>query len=209
MKPIIPMSEIVKIKTNPVNLPEPWSKILGDIPKIEQWSGMIFGYSQSGKSSFALKMADVLSKGNNWVLYNAAEEKIGTGTISQRLRRMQVWSRNIDIFENKSIDDLIAVLSEPNQKYKYVFIDSVNRLGISNPEIMRVFNLQDQFKDINFIFIVHGDKDAKNYLGSAALQNMVSVAIEIKDGNIIIKKNYFARKAGNETNLNVFHHLTM
>jgi hypothetical protein len=207
MKPIIPMTELHKIKTDPLRLPDPWGAIVGDIPKREQWAGMIFGYSQSGKSSFALKLADVLSRNGDWVLYNAAEEKVSTGTITQRLRRMQVWSKSIDIFENTSIDDLIVTLKE-NPKYKYVFIDSANRLGVTAKEIYRIFELPKEFTAVNFVFIIHGDKDAKNYLGSAALQNMVSLAIEIKDGNIIIKKNYFAKKAGNITNLNVFHHLT-
>lgn len=201
MSKIYTIDEMMKIRIKPLQLSSQWRMILGNLPSDEQWKMMIFGYSQSGKSSFAMKVANILS-GHGLVLYNAAEEKISTGTITERMRRMNVYSKNIKIFQNEELEPLKEKLR--SGEYKYCIIDSVNKLSMTQRELLEVFYLPKEFRNVSFIFINHGDKEMKNYIGPAALQNLVDVAIEMNKGDIKVVKNYYAIHAKRETNFNIF-----
>lgn len=194
------ITDLYKIKIEPILLNSKWRNLLGNIPKNEQWVMMIFGYSQSGKSSFALKVCDVLGKTGN-ILYNAAEEKLNTGTITERIRRMNVTTKNLDIFQNRKLDQLKSFLHE--NKYKFCVIDSCNRMSMNTPELLEIFALPELFPDTSFIFIVHGNKEQKNYIGPAMLQNKVDIAIELKSGDVKIVKNYYSTKEESKP-INIF-----
>jgi len=196
------MDEVVRHRIHPLPLTTLWRKVLGNIPKDEQWAMMIYGYSQSGKSSLALKIADILAKPETRVLYNAAEERISTGTITLRMQRMRVQNQNIDIYENRSKENLEELISQGD--YKYVIIDAVNRIALTQPEILDCFAWQEKYPEISFIYVLHGDKSKTNYIGSSALQNLVDMSFELVNGIINISKNYFSIDGSKETQFNVF-----
>lgn len=198
---IFTVDDVYNIPINPIPLSKKWRDILGNIPLEEQWTMMIFGYSQSGKSSMGLKVAQTISPFGD-VLYNAAEEKVSTGTIALRCQRMQVASDNISIFQNRKISELRSALD--HNTFKYCVIDSCNRMSLTQPELLEIFNLQEEYPDTSFVFIAHGNKEMKNYIGPAALQNMVDISIEMNKGDIIIVKNYFSIEGNKKTNYNIF-----
>ena len=194
------IQELNKIRINPIPLATKWRDILGNIPKDYQWVMMIFGYSQSGKSSLALVLSNIFANYGK-VLYNAGEEKLHTGTITERCRRLRVSCKNITFFENRVVEDLRTELAK--DIYKYCVVDSANSMAMTIPELLAVFNLQKEFPKVSFILLCHGDKEMKNYVGPAKLQNLTDISIEMKKGDLTIRKNYYA-KNNKEIKFNIF-----
>jgi predicted ATP-dependent serine protease len=91
------------------------------------------GAPGSGKSSFALMLADDFALNGN-VLYILAEETLYRGSLASRIKRMKVISPNIEFLELKLFEDSgmtprEEILQRLNSgKYQYVIVDSMNVL---------------------------------------------------------------------------------
>jgi len=141
-----------------IPLPSPYAELLGKLPRQVQFSMMIYGEPGSGKSSLSLKIANVLAKATNkYVLYNANEEPLESGSINLRLNMLNINDTRIKILDARDFDILQMHLR--TGKYKFCVIDSLNNFeGVSD---MDVLNLMQEFPNVSFIFLSMVDKQNK------------------------------------------------
>jgi hypothetical protein len=155
-----------------------WKKAIG-LPA-KNFKIMIYGKAGSGKSTFALQLADYLAKDmGQKVLYVAGEEKFGY-TLHEKIVRLNISSSNLYLQ-----DSLPPYLTN----YDVVVLDSVNTLQLE-PE-----DLEKLPKDKAYIWIFQCTKDG-NYRGSQAFEHNADTVIEIDNMKSILHKNRFGGEAG-------------
>jgi predicted ATP-dependent serine protease len=156
-------------------LPEPYAALLGKLPRIEQFSILIFGKKGTRKSRLALKLAQLFtSLTNKRLLYNTNEEPAGKGTLTLRLQTLGIHDNRIEFLNSQISVDLVSYLETGN--YAYCFVDSINNLDVPDTDIL---NLQYRFPHVSFVFISQVNKSG-NAKANEALQHMVDGVYQIK-----------------------------
>jgi hypothetical protein len=101
---------------------------------------------------------------------------------------------------------MASELPDNLRKYNFVFLDSVNRLGLSPEDLL---HLKTDNPDQSFIFIFQTTKDG-NFRGANSFQHDVDVVIEIPEKGIAIQNGRFNQ--GGEMKIfnipNYEHHLS-
>lgn len=144
---------------------------------------LIYGPPGSGKSSFALLLAEELAQ-NGSVLYFLSEEKLDIGYVKERLKLMKIKNANIHFDDSKDWNNLIDDVN--TLKYKFIIVDSINAIDVKQEDFME---LAKEFPELSFIFICHTTKDKKTYSGIAALEHEVDDSIMVNDGLAVTMKN--------------------
>jgi predicted ATP-dependent serine protease len=99
---------------------------------------IIFGKAKSGKSTFALELADKLSM-HGKVLYVASEEMISK-TLKDRLVRLKLTEqKNVRYLPLRDISDIERTIR--NSHPKFIFIDSVQVCNLKLKEFMHLKNV--------------------------------------------------------------------
>lgn len=142
-----------------------WLDLIGD--PAPGFTAMVFGKPKMGKSYLCVEFAGYLARNHGKVLYVAREEGLDA-TLQQKLRHKSVAHRNLDVSDHIP-DDLGG--------YDFVFLDSVNKLGLE-PEHLEV--LQAENPETSFIFIFQTTK-LGNFRGRNTFQHDVDVVIEIPE----------------------------
>ena len=158
-----------------------WKALLGDISL--PFNMMSYGKPGHGKSTFNIMFAHYLaSQFDKKILFVAKEE--GTGfTLQDKFKRMKAFHSNISISSN-----LPANLNS----YDFVFIDSVNEMGLEPDDLRK---LQTKYPAISFIYIFKSTKDGK-FRGSQDFEHMVDVSVRIEDGEARSEKSRFGGSGG-------------
>ncbi|MBK6834074.1 MAG: hypothetical protein IPG89_07290 [Bacteroidetes bacterium] len=120
---------------------------------------------KTGKSYLCVDWAGYLARNHGKTLYVAKEEKLDA-TLQLKLNDKNV--KHPDLFVS---DYLPADLSP----YQYIFLDSVNRLGLSPEDLNQ---LKEEYPDKSFIYIFQTTKEG-NFRGANVFQHDVDVVIEI------------------------------
>lgn len=182
----ISAQDITKIRIKPLPLGAPFGLLLGDVPLEYQWTMGVFGGSFSGKSSFALLLADELSRHGN-VLYGNMEENYDTGTIQNKMKVLNLRLRNVSFLEKSSVAHMEQELQ--TGKYKYCIIDSISEYATSLREIKEALDIKKRYPNISFIFILHGNKQEGNYIGPSKIKHLVDIMLECRKGTVSTTKN--------------------
>lgn len=103
-----------------------WRRILGE-PDV-RFSTLIRGEAKQGKSTYAAKFAQYVSRYGR-VLYVSAEERLNSKTLQGRLRLCGVTSDNVRFIHTRRVEDIEKTLQTGG--YRFVIIDSVQHVEMS------------------------------------------------------------------------------
>jgi predicted ATP-dependent serine protease len=161
---------------------------------------LVWGMPGQGKSTFCLKLANMLSATSK-LLYISAEENPDGDTFNDKVdRAVKNNLHNIIVARrlpnNKEWQDLFLINQQPNAcEYRNVMYDSISVLDITPnyPNTLAKKLTYSAFSaQVNHIFISHAQKDGKSYLGPSIWGHDVDIIIRIQSGQAIIEKNRFA-----------------
>ena len=152
-----------------------WLRLIGD--PSGNFTAMVFGKPKMGKSYLCIDFAGYLARNHGKVLYVAKEEGLDY-TLQQKLNDKDVAHPNLYIS---------SVLPESLAAYDFIFIDSVNRLGLS-PDDLNKLKVLNPAK--SFIFIFQSTKDG-NFRGANSFQHDVDVVIQVPEKGKAIQMGRF------------------
>jgi len=165
-KPAIMNSmDFANIEFETVGLKGKWFDLIGD--PSSNFTAMVFGKPKMGKSYLCIDFAGYLARNHGKVLYVAKEEGLDY-TLQQKLNDKNVAHPNLYVS---------SVLPESLAAYDYIFLDSVNKLGLSPDDLTR---LKAMNHTKSFIFIFQSTKDGK-FRGANSFQHDVDVVIEVPE----------------------------
>lgn len=142
-----------------------WLELIGD--PSSNFTAMVFGKPKMGKSYLCIDFAGYLARNHGKVLYVAKEEGLDM-TLQKKLNDKSVAHPNLDVS---------SYLPEDLSKYGFIFLDSVNRLGLE-PDTLN--QLRGQNPQKSFVFIFQSTKDG-NFRGANTFQHDVDVVIEVAE----------------------------
>lgn len=142
-----------------------WLELIGD--PSQGFTAMVYGKPKMGKSFLCIDFAGYLARNFGKVLYVAKEEKLDL-TLQQKLKEKDVAHENLFVSDH---------LPEDLSGYDFIFLDSVNLLGL-NPAALRALKEVNPGK--SFIYIFQTTKTG-NFRGANSFQHDVDVVIEIPE----------------------------
>jgi hypothetical protein len=140
-----------------------WLDLIGD--PSSNFTAMVFGKPKMGKSYLCVDIAGYLARNHGKVLYVAKEEGLDM-TLQKKLQEKNVAHPNLFVS---------AILPGSLSQYDFIFLDSVNRLGLQPDDINK---LRANNPAKSFIFIFQSTKDG-NFRGANSFQHDVDVVIEV------------------------------
>ena len=152
-----------------------WLDFIGD--PSPGFTAMIFGKPKMGKSFLAVDFAGYLAGWHGRTLYVAREEGIDA-TLQEKIEEMAVAHPDLD-FADYLPDDL--------SDYEFVFLDSVNKLGLTPEDLDE---LRTGYPKTSFIFIFQTTKSG-NFRGRNDFQHDVDVVIEVPEKGIAVQNGRF------------------
>ncbi len=142
---------------------------LDDMPK--NASVLAFGKPKHGKSTFALQLANELSKQGK-LLYVSNEEMMGNGNPSKSLQdRVKRIGYTQNMFFSKNLNVKLA-------EFQFIVIDSINSLGL---DINAWRELRDMYPNTFFVLVSQVTKSGV-FRGSQEWAHDVDVIVEVKNG---------------------------
>lgn len=152
-----------------------WLELIGD--PSSNFTAMVYGKPKMGKSYLCLDFAGYLARNHGRVLYVAKEEGLDM-TLQKKLSDKAVAHSNLDVS---------AFLPINVSAYEFIFLDSVNRLGLQ-PEDLNSLKAKNPTK--SFVFIFQSTKDG-NFRGANSFQHDVDVVIEVPQKGRAIQMGRF------------------
>jgi hypothetical protein len=146
-----------------IGLKGKWFNLIGD--PSPNFSTMVFGKPKMGKSYLCIDFAGYLARNHGNVLYVAKEEGLDF-TLQKKLNDKDVKHPNLFV-ASELLDNL--------HPYQYIFLDSVNKLGLSADDLTA---LRKKYPQKSFVFIFQTTKDG-NFRGANSFQHDVDVVIEV------------------------------
>jgi hypothetical protein len=141
------------------------------------FKAMVFGKPKMGKSFFCADFAGYLARSHGKVLYVAKEEGLDH-TLQDKLRAKDVAHPNLDVS-----GDMPEDLSD----YDFIFLDSVNKLGLS-PEDLHTIEENNPGK--SFIYVFQTTKDG-SVRGSNEFMHNVDIVIEVPEVGKAVQRGRF------------------
>ncbi len=180
---IMSSTDIINLDFHKLGFKGKWLKLIGDPSK--GFKAMIFGKPKMGKSYLAVDFAGYLARNHGTVLYVAREEGIDD-TLQQKLKDKKVAHPDLYVSD---------YLPEYLNDYDFVFLDSVNKLGLA-PEDLE--ELSRSFPNTSFINIFQTTK-LGNFRGGNEFQHDVDVVIEVPEKGKAVQFGRFNQ--GGEVNI--------
>jgi hypothetical protein len=163
-KPTIMNSmDFANMEFDTIGLKGKWFDLIGD--PSSNFTAMVFGKPKMGKSYLCIDFAGYLARNHGKVLYVAKEEGLDL-TLQQKLKDKDVAHPNLYVS---------AILPDNLSVYDFVFLDSVNKLGLKPEDLNR---LKQTYPSKSFIFIFQSTKEG-HFRGANSFQHDVDVVIEV------------------------------
>lgn len=162
--------ELLEVDYETMDLSFDFSKIgLDDMPK--NASILVYGKPKHGKSTFALQLANELSKKGS-LLYVANEEMMSDGKPSKSLQdRVKRIGYTNSMRFSKNLDLHLA-------DFQFIVIDSINALGL---DIEAWRRLRNSYPNAFFVLVSQVTKSGI-FRGSQEWAHDVDVIVDVKDG---------------------------
>jgi hypothetical protein len=158
-----------------IGLKGKWRDLIGD--PSPNFTAMVFGKPKMGKSYLCIDFAGYLARHHGKVLYVAKEEGLDM-TLQKKLADKNVAHPSLFVSE-----ELPANLD----RYDFIFLDSVNRLGLIPTDLVR---LKSDHPSKSFVFVFQSTKDG-NFRGSNSFQHDVDIVVEIPEKGKAIQNGRF------------------
>ncbi|GGA89894.1 hypothetical protein [Puia dinghuensis] len=158
-----------------IGLKGKWYDLIGD--PSPNFTAMVFGKPKMGKSYLCIDFAGYLARHHGRVLYVAKEEGLDM-TLQKKLADQRVAHPNLFVS---------AELPDTLDSYDFIFLDSVNRLGLLPADLNR---LKAAHPNKSFIFVFQTTKDG-NFRGANSFQHDVDVVIEIPEKGKVLQFGRF------------------
>jgi len=162
---IMSSMDFADMKFNSIGFTDKWRELMGD--PAPGFTAMVFGKPKTGKSYLCVEFAGYLARNHGNVLYVAREEGLDA-TLQIKLNDKNVKHPNLFVSD---------YLPEDLSEYDFIFLDSVNKLGLSSKDL-------DVLRKTNpgksFIFVFQTTKDG-NFRGKNEFQHDVDVVIEVAE----------------------------
>lgn len=141
--------------------------------------GLIWGENYSGKSTFALGLANAMADFGR-VEYVPAEEHFGI-TLTKKINQLKAYNSNLHFRRYKGLPDLQNWLK--GVKANVVFIDSISVLDVNANEVIE-FAGWCRKQNIGMWMVSHANKDG-TYKGNSKLAHETDINVEVlKDDHI-------------------------
>jgi len=148
-----------------------WKYFLSYLPY--GFSAIIYGLPKAGKSHLAIQFAQYLQSKFGDVAYISAEERT-----EQPFRdKLQRYKSDFRVIHDVTQYDGIANMIK-DHKPKFVFVDSLTRLGLDVEAIRRFKN---EFPNVVFIYVVQSTK-AGSFRGSLEIEHEMTATIRVVQG---------------------------
>jgi hypothetical protein len=167
--------DFAKVQFNTLGFTGKWLALIGD--PSSNFTAMVFGKPKMGKSFLCIDFAGYLARNHGKVLYVAKEEGLDL-TLQEKLNDKNVKHPNL--YVTGSLPTNIT-------NYDFIFLDSVNRLGLT-AEDLRVLKTKYPLK--SFIYIFQSTKQG-NFRGENSFQHDVDVVIEVPEKGKAIQMGRF------------------
>src|SRR5258708_1524140 len=165
-KPVLMNSmDFANMEFTTIGLKGKWYDLIGD--PSPNFTAMVFGRPKMGKSYLCIDFAGYLARHHGKVLYVAKEEGLDM-TLQKKLADKNVAHPNLYV---------ASELPSNLDGYSFIFLDSVNRLGLQPADLIRL-KAENPFK--SFIFVFQTTKEG-NFRGANSFQHDVDVVIEIPE----------------------------
>ncbi|HXB45913.1 MAG TPA: hypothetical protein VNV85_17720 [Puia sp.] len=175
--------DFANLQFSTIGLKDKWLDFIGD--PAPGFTAMVYGRPKMGKSYLCVDFAGYLARNHGKVLYVAKEEKLDA-TLQKKLKDKDVANENFFVADN-----LPKNLSE----YQFVFLDSVNKLGLSPQELTK---LKTDNPGVSFIYVFQTTKEGK-FRGTNEFQHDVDVVIEVPEQGKAVQYGRFNQ--GGEMNI--------
>ncbi len=162
---IMSSMDFADMEFDSIGLKDKWRELMGD--PAPGFTAMVFGKPKTGKSYLCVEFAGYLARNHGKVLYVAREEGLDA-TLQIKLNDKNVKHPNLFVSD---------FLPEDLSEYDFIFLDSVNKLGLSSKDL-DVLRKSNQGK--SFIFVFQTTKDG-NFRGKNEFQHDVDVVIEVAE----------------------------
>lgn len=177
--------DFARMRFNSLGFKGKYLKFIGDPSK--GFTAMVFGKPKMGKSFLCVDWAGYLARNHGKVLYIAKEEGLDR-TLQDKLTATDVAHHNLDV---------TGEIPENLDEYHFVFVDSVNKLGLTASDLEA---LKSCNPDTSFIYIFQTTKEGK-FKGANEFQHNVDIVIEVPEKGKAIQFGRFNQ--GGE--LDIFH----
>jgi len=157
--------DFAEMKFESLGFSKKWRELMGDPSK--GFTAMVFGKPKTGKSYLCIDFAGYLARHHGDTLYVAKEEKLDA-TLHKKLADKEVAHPNLFVSD---------YLPEDVSKYDFIFLDSVNKLGLTPKDLDK---LRTNNPGKAFIFIFQTTKQGA-FRGRNEFQHDVDVVIEIPE----------------------------
>lgn len=175
--------ELANQKFDGVKLYNPFGELLGetDLAAI----GFIWGESYSGKSTFALGLADAMAQ-HGRIEYIPAEEHFGI-TLTKKINQLKAYSEDLHFTIYTGLDQLKKAAEKVNPKV--IFLDSISVLSANDQDVVEFAQWCRQ-KKIGMWMVAHANKDG-SYKGNSKIYHEADICIEVllEDKTATTKKN--------------------
>jgi hypothetical protein len=162
--PGMKVGDIKNQKFEKIGLLGDYKKLIGDACK--PTSIFIYGRGGSGKSTFCLRLSEVLNGLGNSIMY-VASEQYGSPTFSELLNRL-------DLRADDSFVIVPSLDSDSPAKYDFIVLDSKDSCGLKNSDQFEA--LKKKYPKQSFIITSKGLKNG-DFKGDEAWRNNVDTMI--------------------------------
>ncbi len=162
---VMPSTDFTNLQFNAVGFTGKWLDFIGD--PAPGFTAMVFGMPKMGKSYLCVDFAGYLARNHGKVLYVAKEEKLDA-TLQKKLKDKDVAHENLFVAD---------ALPKDLSSYEFIFLDSVNKLGLSPKDLDA---LKASNKGKSFIYVFQATKGGK-FKGNNEFQHDVDVVIEVPE----------------------------
>lgn len=175
MPKVMNSMDFANMQFNTIGLKGKWFNLIG--APSPNFSTMVFGKPKMGKRYLCIDFAGYLARNYGKVLYIAKEEGLDI-TLQKKLNDKDVKHENLYV-----VSELLSDLNP----YQYIFLDSVNKLGLSAEDLTA---LRKRYLHKSFVFIFQTTKDG-NFRGANGFQHDVDVVIEVPERGKAVQMGRF------------------
>lgn len=168
---VINAKEVDNLKNEKYLLDGKWRYFLNYMP--HSFNCIIYGLPKAGKTHLSIQFAQYLQNKYGSVLYISGEEGVEE-PFNDKLKK---YNSNFKVaYDVKGSFGIMKVVERTTPKF--VFIDSLNRLGLKVDDII---TFKETFKNVVFVYIMQSTKDGK-FKGSNSIEHEVTSTINVVNG---------------------------